>query len=233
MICRASWAHRLRWSCNASSEPSQSRASAARNCCAICIGAERSLYRTRRRSPGSAVTRPASASRTRCLADRLPRDRQAIGQVRGHGGTARRQRGNDGALTRVGQGDEDLYGDRLDVRRHRRSRPVHPARSPNPECGCRTPCGRRLPATERSRFRPRSAIVAWLPNQLPRPSAVVSAAHTLAGKRAISTTHSMRSGNPTTASNSCVNVRALWSLRRGHECNSGSWTDLARRSHAG
>src|SRR5215470_10564851 len=32
------------------------------------MGAERSRYRTRRRSPGSAVTRPASASRPRCLA---------------------------------------------------------------------------------------------------------------------------------------------------------------------
>ena len=53
------WAevYRLRCSCSASSGPSQSRASAARNCCATCIGAERSRYRTRRRSPGSAVTR--------------------------------------------------------------------------------------------------------------------------------------------------------------------------------
>ena len=33
---------RPRWSFNASSGPSQSRASAARNCCATCIGAERS-----------------------------------------------------------------------------------------------------------------------------------------------------------------------------------------------
>src|SRR6516162_1372955 len=57
-----------RWFFSAPSGPSQSRASAARNCCAICIGAERSRYRTRRRSPGSAVTRPASASRARCLA---------------------------------------------------------------------------------------------------------------------------------------------------------------------
>src|SRR5215467_9627052 len=32
------------------------------------MGAERSRYRTRRRSPRSAVTRPASASRPRCLA---------------------------------------------------------------------------------------------------------------------------------------------------------------------
>src|SRR6201996_4176814 len=38
------------------------------NCCATRIGAERSRYRTRRRSPGSAVTRPASASSARCLA---------------------------------------------------------------------------------------------------------------------------------------------------------------------
>src|ERR1700748_1367929 len=57
-----------RWPFSASSGPSQSRASAARNCCATCIGAERSRYRTRRRSPGSAVTRPASASSARCLA---------------------------------------------------------------------------------------------------------------------------------------------------------------------
>ena len=42
--------------------------------------------------------------------------------------------------------------------------------------------------------------MAWLPNQLPRPRAVVSAAHTSAGGRAISTTRSMRSGNPMTAS---------------------------------
>src|SRR5882724_10789406 len=32
------------------------------------MGAERSRYRTRRRSPGWAVTRPASASSARCLA---------------------------------------------------------------------------------------------------------------------------------------------------------------------
>src|SRR5205823_11259876 len=44
------------------------RASAARNCCATCIDAERSRYRTRRRSPGSAVTRPAWDSMARCLA---------------------------------------------------------------------------------------------------------------------------------------------------------------------
>ena len=35
-------AHRLRWSFRASSRSSQSRDSAARNCCATCIGAERS-----------------------------------------------------------------------------------------------------------------------------------------------------------------------------------------------
>src|ERR1700729_1781642 len=46
----------------------------------------------------------------------------------------------------------------------------------------------------------RRSIVAVLPNQLPRPSAVVSAAHTLAGGCAISTTRSMRSGNAMTAS---------------------------------
>src|SRR5215831_8501642 len=61
---RAPWS---RWSFSAPSGLSQSRASAARNCCATRIGAERSRYRTRRRSPGSAVTRPASASRARCL----------------------------------------------------------------------------------------------------------------------------------------------------------------------
>ena len=47
----------------------------------------------------------------------------------------------------------------------------------------------------------RRSIVAWLPNQVPRPSAVVSAAQTLAGGWAISTVRSMRSGNPMTASN--------------------------------
>jgi hypothetical protein len=50
------------------------------------------------------------------LGDRLPRDRQPIGQVRGRGRAARRQRGQDAAPGRVGQGDEDLFGDRLDVR---------------------------------------------------------------------------------------------------------------------
>jgi hypothetical protein len=53
------------------------------------------------------------------LGDRLPGDRQLVGQVGGRGGTARRQRGQDGAPGRVGQGDEDLFGDRLDVRGHR------------------------------------------------------------------------------------------------------------------
>src|SRR5215831_10918160 len=61
-------ADRSRWSVSAPSVLSQSRASAARNCCATRIGAERSRYRTRRRSPGSAVTRPAWASSARCLA---------------------------------------------------------------------------------------------------------------------------------------------------------------------
>ena len=46
----------------------------------------------------------------------------------------------------------------------------------------------------------RRSIVAALPNQVPRPSAVVSAAHTLAGGCAISTVRSIRSGNPMTAS---------------------------------
>ena len=46
----------------------------------------------------------------------------------------------------------------------------------------------------------RRSIVAWWPNQLARPSAVVSAAHTLAGGWAISTVRSMRSGKPMTAS---------------------------------
>src|SRR3954451_18782257 len=41
----------------------------------------------------------------------------------------------------------------------------------------------------------RRSIVARSPNQAPRPSAVVSAAHTLAGGRAISTVRLMRSGN--------------------------------------
>src|SRR5215471_3570812 len=67
-VVAGSRAVRSRWSFSAPSCPSQSRASAARNCCATRIGADRSRYRTRRRSPGSAVTRPASASRARCLA---------------------------------------------------------------------------------------------------------------------------------------------------------------------
>src|SRR5215472_13101004 len=67
-LCRACQALRSRWSFSASSELSQSRASAARNCCATRIGADTSRYRTRRRSPGSARTSPASASSARCLA---------------------------------------------------------------------------------------------------------------------------------------------------------------------
>src|SRR5262249_6539195 len=62
---RAPW---WRWSFRAPSGRSGWRASAARNCCATRIGADRSRYRPRRRSPGSAVTRPTSASRARCLA---------------------------------------------------------------------------------------------------------------------------------------------------------------------
>src|SRR5208282_117515 len=46
----------------------------------------------------------------------------------------------------------------------------------------------------------RRSILACWPNQLARPSAVVSAAHTLAGGWAISTTRSMRSGNAMTPS---------------------------------
>jgi hypothetical protein len=46
----------------------------------------------------------------------------------------------------------------------------------------------------------RRSIVASLPNQVPSPSAVVRAAHTLAGGWAISTTRSMRSGNPMSTS---------------------------------
>jgi len=57
--------------------------------------------------------------------DRLPRDRQATGQVRRRGRAPRSQRGQDAAPGRVGQGNEDLFGDRLGVRRHRGSRPAH------------------------------------------------------------------------------------------------------------
>ena len=46
----------------------------------------------------------------------------------------------------------------------------------------------------------RRSIVAELPNQVPSPSAVVSAADTADGGRAITTVRSMRSGNPMTAS---------------------------------
>jgi len=53
--------------------------------------------------------------------DCLPRDRQATGQVRGRIGTTRRQRGQDGAPARVGQCDEYLFGDRLDVSQPSRS----------------------------------------------------------------------------------------------------------------
>src|SRR6476661_3430109 len=44
----------------------------------------------------------------------------------------------------------------------------------------------------------RRSIVAALPNHAPRPSAVVSAAHTRAGGAATSTVRSIRSGKPTT-----------------------------------
>jgi hypothetical protein len=50
------------------------------------------------------------------LGDRLPGDRQSAGQVCGGGGPSRGQGGQDGAPARVGQGDEDLLGDRLDVK---------------------------------------------------------------------------------------------------------------------
>src|SRR5215831_17133925 len=46
----------------------------------------------------------------------------------------------------------------------------------------------------------RRSIAASLPNQAPRPSAVVSAAHTAAGGCASSTVRSIRSGNAMTAS---------------------------------
>jgi hypothetical protein len=46
----------------------------------------------------------------------------------------------------------------------------------------------------------RRSIVASLPNQAPRPSAVVSAAHTFSGGCAIGTVRSMRLGNPMKAS---------------------------------
>jgi hypothetical protein len=52
------------------------------------------------------------------LGDRLPGDRQPAGQLRGGSRAPGRQRGQDGAPARVGQGDEDLFGDRLDVTRH-------------------------------------------------------------------------------------------------------------------
>src|SRR6201993_2023595 len=57
----------------------------------------------------------------------------------------------------------------------------------------------------------RRSIFASLPNQALRPSAVVSAAHTLAGGCAISTVRSMRSGNPMTASSySNLLVAIIW-----------------------
>jgi hypothetical protein len=52
------------------------------------------------------------------LGDRLPGDRQPAGQVRAGSRAPGRQRGQDGAPARVGQGHEDLFGDRLNVRRH-------------------------------------------------------------------------------------------------------------------
>src|SRR6266516_4787156 len=59
------------------------------------------------------------------------------------------------------------------------------------------------PPVHRIRATPpgRRSIVASSPNQAPRPSAVVSAAHTALGGCASSTVRSMRSGNPITASN--------------------------------
>ena len=46
----------------------------------------------------------------------------------------------------------------------------------------------------------RRSMVASLPNQAARPSAVVSAAHTFSGGAASSTVRSMRSGKPTVTS---------------------------------
>src|SRR5829696_2658398 len=69
----------------------------------------------------------------------------------------------------------------------------------------------------------RRLIVAELPNQVPRPSAVVSAAHTAAGGRAISTVRSMRSGNPMPASSVATRwlLLTLWQpvscVKRGGE----------------
>src|SRR5919107_1805292 len=58
----------------------------------------------------------------------------------------------------------------------------------------------------------RRLIVAELPNQVPRPSAVVSAAHAAAGARAISTVRSMRSGNAIPASSVATHqlLLTLW-----------------------
>src|SRR5712691_565751 len=256
-------AHRLRWSLNASSGPSQSRASAARNCCATCIGAERSRYRTRRRSPGSAVTRPASASRARCLAiacrvigrrparsvavagppdassarmarrlgsaratktcsaiasmsggievvdqlAQLARPTLSVAVVRLAVGVFRQlseagfDHGQPRARTDRLERELDIgaarivIGQAVDVpgeAEHRRL--LDPF---DPHVGGVWPPVHVIWADPPGR----RSIVAWLPNQLPRPSAVVSAAHTLAGGWAISPTRSIRSGNPMTASN--------------------------------
>src|SRR5437870_4352223 len=56
----------------------------------------------------------------------------------------------------------------------------------------------------------RRSIVASLPNQAPSPSAVVSAAHTLAGGWATSTVRSMRSGKPMTPSQQVATERLLY-----------------------
>src|SRR6476646_26469 len=80
----------------------------------------------------------------------------------------------------------------------------------------------------------RRSIVAALPNQVPRPSAVVNAAHTLAGGCPISTVRSTRSGDPMTASgghsNHAVATQSIeteqW--RQALEVRSGAFDLLLR-----
>jgi len=67
---------------------------------------------------------PCLGQQGQVLGDRLPGDRQTVGQVRGRNRASGGQPGQDGAPARVGQGHEDLLGYYLDVRRHRGSRPV-------------------------------------------------------------------------------------------------------------
>src|SRR5262249_6599565 len=77
----------------------------------------------------------------------------------------------------------------------------------------------------------RRSIAASLPNQAPRPSAVVSAAHTAAGGRAGSTVRSIRSGKAMTASRmwqpfGCYFMATVWLRQVGTGGHLRAWSRL-------